>query len=133
MWPERSPQSLLKTSGFRLALRSLALSLGGAMLVFLIIHHDSDTIWREQNDIAVAAASILAREAFIDWLEAEGKKLGIRLERGVSPAVKEAARKLVEKQGPEVLSKVAKVHFKTAHEVAPDAFAAPAPKPAWRK
>ena len=56
MWAELSSSSLLKTSGFRLALRSLALSLGGAMLVFLIIHHDADAIWREQNDIEVDAA-----------------------------------------------------------------------------
>jgi ribonuclease HIII len=88
---------------------------------------------RAESDIAVAAASILAREAFIDWLETEGRKLGLRLERGVSPAVKETARKLVDKDGPEALSKLAKVHFKTAHEVAPDTFAAPPPRPTWRK
>lgn len=88
---------------------------------------------KAESDIAVAAASILAREAFIDWLEAEGKKVGMRLERGVSATVKETARKLVEKQGPEVLSKVAKVHFKTAHEVAPDTFAAPPARRPWRK
>jgi signal transduction histidine kinase len=56
MWRERPSRALLKTSGFRLALRSLALSLGGAILVFLIIHHDADAIWREQNDTAVNAA-----------------------------------------------------------------------------
>ena len=57
MWRERPSRTLLKTSGFRLALRSLALSLGGAMLVFVIIHRDADTIWREQNDIAVIGFS----------------------------------------------------------------------------
>src|SRR5437868_484482 len=51
---------------------------------------------KAESDIAVAAASILAREAFIDWLEARSKKLGVRLERGVSLGVKETARKLVE-------------------------------------
>jgi ribonuclease HIII len=88
---------------------------------------------KAESDVAVAAASILAREAFINWLEREGKKLGIRLERGVSPAVKEAAKKLVESKGPEALRKVAKVHFKTAHEIAPDAYAAPPPRASWRK
>src|SRR6266404_2385528 len=34
---------------------------------------------RAESDIAVAAASILAREAFINWLDREGKKLGVRL------------------------------------------------------
>src|SRR6058998_779171 len=40
---------------------------------------------RAESDIAVAAASIVAREAFINWLERKSKELGIRLERGVSP------------------------------------------------
>jgi ribonuclease HIII len=88
---------------------------------------------KAESDVAVAAASILAREAFINWLEREGKKLGVRLERGVSAAVKETAKKLVESKGPEALRQVAKVHFKTAHEIAPQAYAAPPPRQAWRK
>ncbi len=88
---------------------------------------------RAEADVAVAAASILAREAFINWLERTSKKLGLRLDRGVSPTVKETAKKLVEKGGPEALRQVAKVHFRTAHEIAPDAYAAPPPKRAWRK
>ena len=88
---------------------------------------------KAESDVAVAGASILAREAFINWLEREGKKLGVRLDRGVSAAVKAAAKKLVESKGPEALRQVAKVHFKTAHEIAPEAYAAPPPRPAWRK
>jgi ribonuclease HIII len=88
---------------------------------------------RAESDVAVAAASILAREAFIDWLDRTGKKLGVRLDRGVSGPVKEAARKLVEKGGAAALREVAKVHFRTAHEIAPEAFPAPPPKKAWRK
>jgi ribonuclease HIII len=88
---------------------------------------------KAESDVAVAAASILAREGFINWLEREGKKLGVRLERGVSSAVKEAAKKLIESKGPEALRQVAKVHFKTAHEIAPQAYAAPPPRQPWRK
>src|SRR5467141_5093291 len=55
---------------------------------------------KAESDIAVAAASILAREAFINWLERKGKEMGLRLERGVSAVVKENARKLVEINGP---------------------------------
>ena len=86
-----------------------------------------------ESDIAVAAASILAREAFINWLERRGKELGLRLERGVSANVKEAAKKLVEMNGPQVLRGLAKVHFRTAHEIAPDDYAAPSPRGNWRK
>jgi ribonuclease HIII len=88
---------------------------------------------RAESDVAVAAASILAREGFIDWLEKRGKKLGLRLGRGVSASVKEAARKLVETNGPESLREVAKVHFRTAHEIAPETYAAPPPRRPWRK
>jgi ribonuclease HIII len=88
---------------------------------------------KAESDLAVAAASILAREAFINWLDREGKARGLRLERGVSAGVKEAAKKLVEAKGPEALREVAKVHFKTAHEIAPEAFAAPPPRRNWRK
>jgi ribonuclease HIII len=88
---------------------------------------------RAESDIAVAAASILAREAFINWLDREGKKLGVRLERGVSPAVKTAAEKLVELNGAGILRQVAKVHFRTAHAVAPNHFAEPPPRETWQK
>jgi ribonuclease HIII len=88
---------------------------------------------RAESDTAVAAASILAREGFINWLEREGKELGVRLERGVSPAVKSTAQKLVESKGPDVLRQLAKVHFRTAHAVAPEHFAEPPPRVEWRR
>jgi ribonuclease HIII len=88
---------------------------------------------KAESDLAVAAASILARQAFIDWLERRGKELGLRLERGVSPSVKETARKIVEKGGAAGLRQVAKVHFRTAHEIAPNEFAAPPARRSWQR
>ena len=88
---------------------------------------------RAESDIAVAAASIIAREGFINWLERKGKEVGARLERGVSPGVKETAKKLVELNGPQVLREVAKVHFRTAHEIAPQYYAAPPAREEWRR
>ncbi len=87
---------------------------------------------RAESDIAVAAASIVAREAFINWLERKSKELGIRLERGVSPSVKDTARKLVEMNGPDALREVAKVHFRTAHEIAPNDYPAQPPRENWQ-
>ena len=86
---------------------------------------------RAESDIAVAAASIIAREGFINWLERKGKELGTRLERGVSSGVKETAKKLVELNGPQGLRDLAKVHFRTAHEIAPEYYAAPPPREDW--
>ncbi|PYI71838.1 MAG: ribonuclease HIII, partial [Verrucomicrobia bacterium] len=87
---------------------------------------------RAESDIAVAAASIVAREAFINWLERKSKELGIRLERGVSPSVKDTARKLVEMNGSDALRELAKVHFRTAHEIAPNDYPAPPPRENWQ-
>ena len=86
---------------------------------------------KAESDVAVAAASVLAREAFINWLERRGKTLGMKLGRGVSTDVKEVAAKLVETKGPGILRAIAKVHFRTAHEIAPATYAAPPEKRAW--
>ena len=86
---------------------------------------------KAESDVAVAAASVLAREAFINWLERRGKTLGMKLGRGVSTDVKEVAAKLVETKGPGILRAIAKVHFRTAHEIAPATYVAPPEKRAW--
>lgn len=72
---------------------------------------------KAESDPAVAAASILARERFVQWLDQTGQRLGVELPKGVSPLVKERARGLFEAMGEEGLSQVAKMHFKTSQEV----------------
>jgi ribonuclease HIII len=88
---------------------------------------------KAESDVAVAAASILAREAFIGWLDRQGKTLGLRLGRGVSADVKATAERLANERGPEILRQVAKVHFRTAHAVAPEHFMAPPARERWAK
>lgn len=70
-----------------------------------------------ESDIAVAAASILAREKYIDWMDKASAAGGVKLPLGASAAVITAARKAIEKHGQEVLEKIAKLHFKTTKEV----------------
>ena len=72
---------------------------------------------KAESDFAVAAASILAREKFIDWLDQTGKTLGRPLPRGVSAAVKDTARQIAAQGGRDALAAVAKMHFKTAAEI----------------
>ena len=69
---------------------------------------------KAESDPAVAAASILARERFIDWLENAGRQHGVVLPRGASAQVKAAARQLVAKNSASFLRQVAKTHFRTA-------------------
>ena len=72
---------------------------------------------KAESDIAVAGASILARCKFVQWLENRSKVLGLQLPKGVSAAVKSAAKTVAEKGGRNALGTIAKMHFKTAVEV----------------
>ncbi len=72
---------------------------------------------KAESDIAVAAASILARDKFVRWMDSRGKALGIVLPKGVSSAVKSAARAVVAKGGRDALRAVSKMHFRTSAEV----------------
>jgi ribonuclease HIII len=66
-----------------------------------------------ESDTAVAAASILARERFIDWMDKTSAACGVNLPLGASDAVIQAARELIARHGPESLGKAAKLHFRT--------------------
>ncbi len=77
---------------------------------------------KAESDLAVAAASILARERFIDWLDNTGRAFQKKIPRGVSAQVKQVARDLVSSNSADVLTRVAKTHFKTASEIAPERF-----------
>jgi len=79
---------------------------------------------KAESDPAVAAASILAREAFIDSMQRASDFLKITLPRGASAKVKEVGGELVIRHSPDILRKVAKVHFRTAAQIAPDHYVA---------
>ena len=74
---------------------------------------------RAEADVAVAAASILARDAFLGWLEQAGKTLGLTVPKGASPKVIETGKLLVSRLGVDALKDYAKVSFKTMNQVAP--------------
>lgn len=70
-----------------------------------------------EADPVVAAASILARVAFVQGLEKLSKEVGMELPKGASFQVLEAGRKLVDQKGEAILSDIAKTHFKTYNEI----------------
>lgn len=72
---------------------------------------------KAEDDLAVAAASILARAHFLYKLKDLSEELGLELPKGASPLVEEAGLKLVRKYGPEILDRVAKTHFKTTEKI----------------
>ena len=65
----------------------------------------------------VAAASILARAAFLREIERLSEKVGIKLPKGAAAHVDEAGRKIVSKHGIEILAEISKIHFKNYHRV----------------
>lgn len=69
---------------------------------------------KAEEDVAVAAASVLARNHFVDWMDKNSKELGIELPKGASSRVIDAGDQLVKTHGKGILSKIAKTHFKTA-------------------
>jgi ribonuclease HIII len=72
---------------------------------------------RAEEDISVASASLVARAEFLQRLKEISKQWTCSLPKGAGPKVEEIAQYLVHKFGPEVLSQVAKVHFRTTQRV----------------
>jgi ribonuclease HIII len=72
---------------------------------------------KAEADLAVAAASILARNEFVTRLGKLEKEYGLKLPKGASQFVENAAREFLEKHGADQLPKIAKMHFRTAYRV----------------
>ena len=72
---------------------------------------------RAEDDIAVAAASILARNEFVQRFKKMSREYGINFQKGASEKVKEQAKLFIEKNGKEALPNIAKMHFKTTKEI----------------
>ncbi|HEY6540427.1 MAG TPA: ribonuclease HIII [Ktedonobacteraceae bacterium] len=71
-----------------------------------------------EEDIAVAAASILARARFVQILDQLSKSAGETLPKGASdPAIVAVGRRIVTRLGKEQLAEFAKVHFKTTEAI----------------
>ena len=72
---------------------------------------------KAENNIAVAASSILARARFLTKLSKLSEDYNIDLLKGASQAVVENAKKFVNIHGKNKLRKVAKLHFKVTTKV----------------
>ena len=70
----------------------------------------------EQN-IAVAAASILARARYLEKLSILSEEFKINLPKGASQKVSEFAKKIYDLYGMDTLRKVAKLHFKITAKI----------------
>jgi ribonuclease HIII len=102
--------------------RAIADQFGDERLILNALQEKGRTIVLEQrhkaeSDLAVAAASIVARAEFLLRLARLSDEIGTTLPKGASPAVELAGRMIVKKHGEERLRSVAKLHFKTTQAV----------------
>lgn len=72
---------------------------------------------KAESDIAVAAASVLARATFVQKMQAMEETYGMTFPKGCSGLVKTAAAEFISKYGKDRLKEVCKAHFKTYNEV----------------
>jgi len=85
---------------------------------------------KAEEDLAVAAASILARDEFVKGLAKLEKQYATKLPKGASKAVDDVAKTIFEERGVDSLAKLAKMHFRTALRA--QGLPEP-PKTEWRK
>jgi ribonuclease HIII len=76
---------------------------------------------KAEADMAVAAASILARAEFLQRLGKLSQELNTTLPKGSSAAVEVAGRMVIKKYGQDRLHTVAKLHFNTTKQILRDA------------
>lgn len=72
---------------------------------------------RGESDIAVAAASVLARANFVNKILYMERFYKLKFSKGCNDVVKQQAHEFVLKYGKERLSEVCKAHFKTYSEI----------------
>ena len=72
---------------------------------------------RAESDIAVAAASVLARATFVQRLKDMEGYYGLKFPKGCNSNVKEYANKFIKEYTKNRLIEVSKAHFKTFHEL----------------
>lgn len=72
---------------------------------------------RAESDIAVAAASVLARATFVQKMKQMENFYGCKLPKGCNSIVKDYSKTFISKYGKDRLKEVCKAHFKTYNEV----------------
>jgi len=72
---------------------------------------------KAESDVAVAAASILARAGFLNGMRKMQEQYRQRFPKGASDQVVAAAKQLVENNSPDILLQTAKCHFRTTDVV----------------
>ncbi len=82
-----------------------------------VFHELAFTTKAESKYLSVAAASIIARYAFLKQMKAMNEHYGLNFPFGANPIVTKAAADFMKKYGRDRLKEVAKLHFKNTEEI----------------
>ena len=72
---------------------------------------------RAESELAVAAASVLARNTFVERIAALSEEWAVDLAKGAGAPTDRAGRRFITLHGFEALDKVAKLHFKNTEKI----------------
>ena len=72
---------------------------------------------RAEDNPAVAAASILARDTYVRRLQRLSDEIGFKLTPGAGPPVIRTGKKVVERHGSDALGRIGKLHFRTTETI----------------
>ena len=72
---------------------------------------------KAESDVAVAAASILARDRFVQWVQQTSAASQCPMPLGCAPHVTRAAQHFIDTHGRDRLQDVAKLHFKVTQKL----------------
>lgn len=75
---------------------------------------------RAEANPVVAAASLVARAEFVTRLDGLARKWQIELPKGAGPPVDDAGREVLKRGGIDLLTQVAKLHFKNSKKIGAD-------------
>jgi len=75
---------------------------------------------RAERELAVAAASVIARAVFLERLAELSEEFAVDLRKGAGPPTDAAAREFVSLHGFDALGRVAKLHFKNTQKIRGD-------------
>ena len=105
------------------ASKAISDQFGDEQLLIQALQNENCSIFLEQrpkaeSDIAVAAASILARAEFVQAMEEYTIKSSLQIPLGASASqVKEIGKQIYRRWGKAGLERIAKMHFKTIQEI----------------
>ncbi|WP_108623816.1 ribonuclease HIII [Candidatus Similichlamydia epinepheli] len=73
--------------------------------------------FRAESDISVAAASVISRAIFLDWIKDTSEKIGLLLHKGSGEKSQDSLEAFMNREDTSLIFDIAKMHFKQIKEI----------------